>query len=409
MQNVAMSRSDERSINELIDAVPWGRLALAYGFALDAPTMLRSQNGATDVDQDFVDWLFGAVVHQGTPYSGTGPVLWLMHRIVELQPGHPSLGSCLGAVAECMTALTRFEEGRANDTAERSDGPDLYRNPDGDPPWASVMPAGYDPPPMMDNKVPDDYFRTASPDPATLRSGVYAWEPTISSCLLERTQLDSAIEAASAMVNLSSMGPIADALASLAADSRAGEHHRAGALFALVRANCDQTDVGDGATRSLRFAMAMGDPARPGSLAVLVDALADLQWLSTTFPRGLPGAEPWLIPAVVTAVIGQVRVDDADDAVVQCLAGVLERPSGPLGATYEWGPVLIWAFPERVQVGVVQTVPPPDSVTETQRRLLAALVRNEKVWTPKSGNDSLALRRVGLPHDRTAIANLLKP
>jgi hypothetical protein len=70
--------------------------------------------------------------------------------------------------------------------------------------------------------------------------------------------------------------------------------------------------------------------------------------------------------------------------------------------------MLAWAFPDRVQKGVVQPVPLPESLTPIQEQLLTALVGNDKVWTPRSGNDSLALKRVGLPHDRTDVASLLR-
>ena len=405
-----MDGAGDRAIDELIDSVPWGRLTHAYDFALDAPALLHSQVGTTKPDPAFDDWLFSAVIHQGTPYSATAPTLWLLRRIVDAQPGHPALGLCLSAVAVCATAIG-WAEARAPDAAETGDDgpspPAPYRNADGEPLWASAMPPGYATPPKVDGEVHDDYFEAAVADIDTLRACVADWEPTIVRCLTERSHLDDAVEAGAAAVQLWPEGPVADALTALVVDTTVVLHHRAGALYALSRAGLDVADLAGG-ERALRFALALGQPSRPGSVDELVDALRDLSWLTNAFPQGLPGAEPWLIPAVVVAVLDHTPVDRASAQVVDALAGVAARPSGPFGATYEWGPMLAWAFADRVQEGVVEPMPLPESLTTTQARLLTALVGNDKVWNPKSGNDSLALKRVGLPHDRTAVTSLLQ-
>lgn len=403
-----MDGPHDRSIDQLIDAVPWGRLTHAYDFALDAPALLHSQVGATEFDPAFDDWLFSAITHQGTPYSATAPTLWLLRRIVDAQPGHPALELCLSAVAVCATAIA-WADDYAPDADRGDDRPPaaLYRSPDGDPLWASAMPPGYATPAKTDDKVHDDYFKASIAHIDTLKASVADWHPTIVRCLRERSHLDAAVEAGAAVVQLSPDGPVADALTALVIDTTVANHQRAGALYALARAELDIANLARGGERALRFALALGQPTRPGSIDELVDALRDLPWLTREFPRGLPGAEPWLIPAVVTAILDQTPVDHASAEVVEALAGVAARPSGPFGATYEWGPMLEWAFPDRVQNGVVQPVPLPESLTPVQVRLIAALVGNDNVWTPKSGNDSLALKRVGLPHDRTAVASLV--
>ena len=403
-----MSVSDSRSIDELIDAVPWGRLTLAYDFAIDAPAMLRAQVGAVELDRGFEDCIFSSVVHQGTPYSGTAPTLWLMRRIVEARPGHPALEVCLRAIAECAAALSWIQNRADNDSrGDKTSAPALYRSPQGDPVWSSVMPPDYATPPKVDGQVQDDYFKASTVQVDTLMACVDDWRSTIATCLMDRSHLDDAVRAGSAVLQLRPTGSIVDALVAVVGDITVAVQHRAGALYALSRTGTDVTDLVGQDDRALWFAMALGQPDRATSIETLVDAVGDLPWLSATFPKGLPGAEPWLLPAVIATILDRTPVSDADMPLVDALAGVLARPSGPLGATYEWGPVLNWAFPDRVQKGVVQPVPLPQSLTPLQQRLLAALVGNDKVWTPKSGNDSLALRRVGLPHDRLSVASLL--
>jgi hypothetical protein len=108
-----VTEPDSRSIDELIDAVPWRRLTLAYDFALDAPVWLRAQMGTAELGPEFENWMFSSVTHQGTPYSGTAPTLWLMRRIVEAHPGHPALGPCLRSCRVCLGhRLDREPRGR---------------------------------------------------------------------------------------------------------------------------------------------------------------------------------------------------------------------------------------------------------------------------------------------------------
>jgi hypothetical protein len=387
-----VGETGERSIEELIDAVPWGRLTLAYDFALDAPAMLGALVAEPDFDGAFEYWLDTAVVHQGTPYSGTAPTLWLLRRIVEANPSHLSLGPCLTAVCECAEAFDWIEEPDKGNTGESSAG--------------SAFPPGFKAPKMFWGGH-DDYFAASIPHLDTIRKCVDDWQTTIARCVRERTQLDEALKAASAVLKLWPASPVSDALASLVDDASSAKHHRAAGLFALSRVGLSATNPVGVEDRALRFAAALGQPDRPGSAELLVDALGDLEWLDASFPLGLPGAKPWLIPATVTAILEQIPVSEADDVTIAAFTGLLARPSGRLGASYEWGPVLKWAFPDRVKFGEVQRVPLPESLTSLQERLLAALVSNDDVWTPKQGNDITALREVGLPHDRTAVANLL--
>jgi hypothetical protein len=334
-----MKGARDRSIDELIDSVPWGRLTHAYDFALDAPAMLHAQVGATEFDNSFDDWLFCSVTHQGTPYSGTAPALWLLHRIVDAQPEHPALEQCLRAVAVCAKAIS-WAESRSADAGEPDDdagSPRWYRSSDGEPVWASAMPPDYETPSKTDGKVHDDYFKAAIADIDTLKACVAVWHPTIIACLMDRTHLDDSVEAGAAVVQLWPDGPVADALTALVGDTTVAEHQRAGALYALFRAGLDVAHLAGGVDRALRFAFALGQPARAGSLAELVGGLRDLAWLTKALPQGLPGAEPWLIPAVVATILEHTPLHEASAEVVEALAGVARRPSGPFGATYEWG------------------------------------------------------------------------
>ena len=79
--------------------------------------------------------------------------------------------------------------------SDGDDGPSriLYRSPDGDPPWASLMPPGYNTPAKADGRVHDDYFEAAFADIDVLRECVADWQPTIVRCLAERDPLDGGV------------------------------------------------------------------------------------------------------------------------------------------------------------------------------------------------------------------------
>jgi hypothetical protein len=98
------------ALGGLIATVPWSRLAHAYDVALDAPTWLGAlatgvAAGTPEGLEDFADWLLYSVVHQGTPYSATAPVLWISRRILGDGSRHPALAWCMLAVADSARAL----------------------------------------------------------------------------------------------------------------------------------------------------------------------------------------------------------------------------------------------------------------------------------------------------------------
>jgi len=52
-------------------------------------------------------------------------------------------------------------------------------------------------------------------------------------------------------------------------------------------------------------------------------------------------------------------------------------------------------------------LPLPQSLDAAQRVVLDALTTKSDIWDRRSGNASLALRRVQLPHDRASILRCL--
>jgi hypothetical protein len=402
------------TLDDLIDAVPWGRLAHAYDAALDAPPRLRElaaavERGTSEGLDLFEDWLLYTVVHQGTPYSATAPVLWIARRILGDGSTHPALAWCMEAVAECAKALRWAAEHAAGpDGREHElDEPEPQRSGAQEPLWATYLPPARALPPKTGDRVSDDYFLAAPADPRTLTACVEDWERTVVDCLRGRRFLDASISAASALLQLAPSVPLAEAMRPLV-DELEDNELRAASAFALAasRHGIEDFDALIGhQDRAVRVAAALGRPDDPRSIGTLVPAAADRGWVRSTFPGGFVGPEPWLGAALLAAVLDRVSAGDADALLINGLERQLATVAyGPLGASSEWGPILAWLFPDRWRQNAFRDVPRSDELSPTQRRLLSALARNDDPWSSGAGNAALALGQVGLPHDRGVVA-----
>lgn len=407
-QTATMAEPDAFS-DELLDAVPWARLAHAYDMALDAPAHLRSLAASVaalrPADDAFDVWLSSSVVHQGTPYSATPPALWLARRILDGDPDNVAVGWCLLAVAECATAL----RWAGYDTSGDSTDPPLERNKVGEPLWATYLPADRAAAPKQQerDRVSDDYFVSATADPATLFACVADWQPTILQCLADGRFPDEAVAAAGAMVQLTPAPELVAALGALV-DSAQSRDRRAAAAFALAAVGSGVDKLMQHQERAVRLASALGRPDHPDAVEILVGAIADQRWLREAFPTGFAGPEPWMAAALLTAVLDRVPATSADSTLAEALERLLAtREFGPLGATYEWGPVLRWVLPDRWQQASYRAPLEQAELSPLQLRLLTALLQNDDPWQAGQGNASLALGMVGLPHDRAMVAGLL--
>ena len=400
------------AIDELIDSVPWARLALAYDVAVDAPGRLRALRDATLVSpsrepEGFDDWMFSSVVHQGTPYSATAPILWLARRILSPAPRHPALGTCLLAVAECATAL----HWAASQDWNVPDRPEPERSLPGQPPWACFVSEAVAPKKDDADRVDDAYFAASVADLGTLAACVTDWGETVVACLSEGRFVDEAVDAACAMVRVNPTPRLVALLRQIVGEWN-DPSSRAAASYALTASDLADDAIADlmqSNHQDVRLGAALGRPDHAVALPTLVEAAADRPWLDATFPRGFFGPEPWLTSALIRSVLDRVEFSTAAPLLINGLVEQLSSLAyGPFGATYEWGPVLAWMFPSRWQSRAYIDVPAPATLGATQRLLLAALARNDDPWENGFGNASLVLGNVGLPHDRKVIRKLAR-
>ena|SRR5688572_750543 len=85
----------EQSIEEVrrsIATVPWERLAHAYHGAWDAPEHLEifvSSTASNEALNKSIDWMWGSILHQGSIYSASTPVLWILIDLLAAWPESP--------------------------------------------------------------------------------------------------------------------------------------------------------------------------------------------------------------------------------------------------------------------------------------------------------------------------------
>ena len=95
-------------LHKAIDSVPWAQLAHAYHRATDAPGHLRAFLAATDTTEEGsgrTEWLWVSVLHQGSVYSATVPVMWILAHLLMQRPDHPDAEDILGGLQTVAEAL----------------------------------------------------------------------------------------------------------------------------------------------------------------------------------------------------------------------------------------------------------------------------------------------------------------
>jgi hypothetical protein len=100
-------------VRRSIATVPWERLAHAYHGAWDAPEHLDIFVSRTAPDEALnksIDWMWGSILHQGSIYSASAPVLWILIDLLAAWPEHPAAESILRGVQTVVDAIPEFRD-----------------------------------------------------------------------------------------------------------------------------------------------------------------------------------------------------------------------------------------------------------------------------------------------------------
>jgi hypothetical protein len=369
-----------------LDTTDWSRLHHAYGRATDTPGHLRALlQEDPESRNNAMSHLWSAIIHQGTPWSATGPVALVVAGLLSderIDRGEPIRANLLEFLVRVAEAPQRA--GCSMEELERM--------------------ASFDIEPFLDSG--DDEALYGSEDAA---SSFYA--RAILGCIkvapvLMKVMLEGLANPRSRVRACAAMGAVTlaktEALHSYANDIESK-------LLALAR-DAQDTDersahvlaLGDLGFSLVAFlkdlspavrmcaALAPSLAADPAAIAELVGALENAESMDDWFIERPPQFSMRPRFTVVRRLVEQVK--DFERLVVAAEAVV--RITWKFGVDLDWGPLLVAAFPDGS--GVVRT--------EAQRRFLRALVNNPGLWDPTCGNAYKWFKQAGLPYDRQLCA-----
>jgi hypothetical protein len=393
-----------------IEGVPWDHLAHAYSAASDAPVHLRrfvSAEGPSDDLESAVDWLWSSILHQGTLYSASPPVIWLLVDLLAAVPDHPAAEVILGSLATLAEGclIMREEPDVSTDIPIRSNAP-------GDPVWEVWVDV---PLPDAQDGVPDEYFSACRVRASCIAQSVAHAVPVVARCL---DHPNDHVRRAAGATWCSVVQVVPNALdAKARLEGMIGNTRFEPGVWLSAIISLDQ--LGQNVAplllhpdRRIRLgaAMAKGTRGVKSSSHELARALRDLEWLEYTFPRGLADRDMHLRFHVLSALLERCSSATASAAVIDALSHLITQRASAFTADFEWGPILLWAFPERrakLPIRDEDMLPLPQRLDAAQRVVLDTLTKKSDIWNRSSGNAYLALRRVQLPQDRASILQCL--
>jgi hypothetical protein len=367
-----------------LENTDWSRLHHAYGPATDTPDHLRALlTGDVERRKNALSHLWSAIIHQGTPWTATGPVALVVagllsdERIDQADESiRANLLSFLVSVVEASVT--------PNWTKEELD---------------QLM--AYDLTPLIDSGDDDTLYGdedAANAFYARSILGCARVAPVLMEVMLEGlSNPEPRVRACAAMgaAKLVQSGPmqsyrneVESRLMEMARTADTDE--RSAHVLALGECGISPRAFLSDPSPAVRMCAALAPSLAtdPTALAELIEALKHAHSIDSWFVERPPQFSMRPRFAVVKRIVEQVtefeRLVDAAVAV----AGITSKYC----VDNDWGPLLAAAFPDGK--GIV--------TSEAQRRFLGALVKKAELWDRTNGNAYKWFERAGLPYDRLA-------
>lgn len=410
---MAAKTRDPESIERIrksVATVPWPRLAHAYHGASDAPAQLEiflNSTASTEALKGSVEWLWASVLHQGTVYSASTPILWILIDLLIAWPEHPAAASILRGVQTIAAAIPHVD-----DAYDAQCGTPRERNEPGAPmyeTWVSdAVPTDSDE--AVDSK---EYFTATTVTKRQLQALVLHSLPAIEASLRHpdaTTRIAAVAAALGALPLLPGDVSLPEELANVVGNPDFDPGTWISTAMILGARGRDYSDLLGHGDRRLRLAAAMSPATTHDArgIAELAAALSEPEWLESAFPNGAAHLDFHLRFHVLAALLDRTKPHTADDTVIAALCTLLRKRAGKYTADMEWGPVLHWAFPERIvplpHKG--EFAPLPESLTPPQKAILRELCAKPLLWDRTNGNAGLAFKRIQLPFDRESLQRL---
>src|SRR5262245_35480116 len=393
-----------------IDGVPWDHLAHAYSAARDAPVHLRcfvSAERPSDDLESAVDWLWSSILHQGSLYSASPPVIWMLVDLLAVFPDHPAAEAILGGLATLAEGclFMREEPDVSSDVPVRCNAP-------GDPVWEIWVNA---PLPHAEDGVPEEYFSACRVRESCIAQTVAHAAPVVARCL-DHPSDHVRRAAGAAWCSIVQVVPDAlnakDHLEGIIGNMRFEPGVWLSAIICLDLLGQNVAPLLLDADRRIRLgaAMAKGTRGVQSSNDELACALRDLEWLKQTFPQGLAHRDMHLRFHVLSALLERCSPVTANATVIDALSHLITQRASAFTADFEWGPILLWVFPERrakLPVRDEEMLGLARTLDNAQRVGVDALRKKSSIWECRLWSVVVAFRRVQLPQDRAKILQCL--
>jgi hypothetical protein len=389
----------------------WSGLYHAYGVATDTPSHLAALvAGDPKMRAAALDHLFGAVIHQGTPWSATAPVALEVVRLLDdpvldrgargrrsgtdggtgIRPTRVALLDFLALVAEAADYdIPERDLLAVAYPAQRSDDVDRAidaivagsEEPWGDETVVSALEARAV---LSCRRIAPDLFGPAytqldHADPRVRMSAANALR-----LLLRHAELAPRRRQVRAYLM-----EIAD---------HAGTDERAACMITIGQLGGQPreflTDLHPAVRACAALAPALADD--PIATQEILNALQNPAAVDGWFHLPLPQFEVHVRFALVEAALA--RVDDF--AALLPAARAVAKVASKYTVDRDWGPLLTAAFPAPVD--------DCRGLTEPQRSYLQALVANDDLWDRRYGSPAHWFDRAGLPYDREICARLAR-
>jgi hypothetical protein len=387
---------------DALESVNWWRLSHAYGRATDTPAHLRALLGDDSKARKLaINHLWSAIIHQGTPWTATGPTALVVAGLVADER--------IDRVAETPAALLRFlvsvaaiavEAERMSAELERQVAatdlePLIELEDDDSGPTESAF---YDA--IFENEAASNAYYARSLLGCV--SALAVIEPVMTAALTFAQPRVRAVAAAGVVTlakDRASSSDVAVLCARLRglADAATDKDERAAYVMALGELGASTSTFLEDPSPGVRLcaALAPGLHDDPRAIEELIGALEkhageiDGWFAERPLPFNLK-VRFYVVKHLVEQIQDFDRLTSAAIAVV--------RIARKQTVDFDWGPLLASAFPNGD--GVV--------ATKAQRDFLKALVANEWLWDPKFANPIKWFKAAGLPYDREACTTLTK-
>ena len=366
----------------------WDRLLHAYGLATDTPQQLAAITGDDDdaADRAF-EHLWNAVLHQGSIYTATGPVVtWLSEAVADaLIPDRIHLERTTRE-GEAIAFLAEAYRSAASVTRPVAISPERLAQLD-----RAI--AGFDPQTFYrDDELVGDLMAHAITD--LLARAPAAAEAALS--VLERGDpaltvgaIDLLAQAARAGTHLTEAASVLRARATTPDDLT-----RLTAVIALGELGLDTSAFFEDAALGVRVAAALapGAATDPRAFDLLAEAALEPAAVDAAFDPRPPQLDEFGRFLVIAALCD--RTTSFEDVLPAALACV--PLASPYTVEYDWGVFLKTAR----RLGLEPSLKPFATYLE-------ALVDRKDLWNPRNANAESLFRSADLPYDRKACMRIV--